>query len=75
MVINAAAAPNNCQPAKKYGVTECDVQRWRVQKERLETLTVRKAQRGRPSGRFPETDGRVCEFVIEKRILVIRVFF
>ena len=37
MVINAA----DCQPAKKYGVTECNVQRWRVQKDRLKTLTVR----------------------------------
>ena len=41
MVVNAAEAPNNCQPAKKYGVTECNVRRWRVQKDRLKTLTVR----------------------------------
>ena len=25
MVVNAAEASNNCQPAKKYGVTECNV--------------------------------------------------
>ena len=25
MVVNAAEAPNNCQPAKKNGVTECNV--------------------------------------------------
>ena len=27
MVVDAAEASNNCQPAKKYGVTECKVQR------------------------------------------------
>ena len=41
MVINAAEAPNNCQPANKYGVTECNVRRWRVQKDCLKTLTLR----------------------------------
>ena len=41
MEINAAGAPNNCQPAKKYGVMECNVRRWWVQKDRLKTLTVR----------------------------------
>ena len=34
-VINAAEVPNNCQPAKRYGVMECNVQRWRVQKDHL----------------------------------------
>ena len=41
MVVNAAEASNNCQPAKKYGVTVFNVRRWRVQKDRLKTLTVR----------------------------------
>ena len=47
MVINAAEPPNNCQPAKKYGATECNVRmlhsvdgRWQVQKDCLKTLTV-----------------------------------
>ena len=76
MVVNAAEAPNNCQPAEKYRVTECNVRRWRVQKDRLKNAnSKRKAYRGPPSGRFQETDRRVCEFVIEKQILVIRVFF
>ena len=41
MVVNAVEVPNNCQPAKKYGVMECNDRRWRVQKDRLKTLTVR----------------------------------
>ena len=35
MVTNAAEAPDNCQPAKRYGVTECNIRRWQVQKDRL----------------------------------------
>ena len=46
MMINAAEAPNNCQPAKKYGVTECNVRRWQVQKNRLKTLTASKRLTG-----------------------------
>ena len=34
MVVNAAEASNNCQPAKKYGVTECNVRRWWVKKKK-----------------------------------------
>ena len=41
MVVNAAEASNNCQPGKKYGVKECNVPRWRVQKDYLKTLPVR----------------------------------
>ena len=37
--------------------------------------SMRKAYRGPLSGRFQEINRRVCEFVIEKQILVIRVFF
>ena len=35
MVVSAAEVSNNCQAAEKYGVTECKVRRWRVQKDRL----------------------------------------
>ena len=61
VVINTAEAPNNCQPAKKYGVTEYNVRRWRVQKDCLKSGPV--------SGHFWEIDRRVCEFVTEKQIL------
>ena len=73
MLINAAEEPNNFQPAMKYGVTECNVRGWRVQKENANSK--RKSYRGPLSGRFQETDRRVCEFVTEKQMLVIRVFF
>ena len=72
MVVNAAEAPNNCQPAKKYGVTECNIRRWQIQKKRLKTLTVREKL---IVVLFQEIDRRVCEFVIEELILVKRVFF
>ena len=74
MVVNAAEASNNCQAAKKYGVTECNVRRWRVQKDRLRNAdSKRKAYRGPQSGRFQEIDRRVCEFVIEKRDKGMRI--
>ncbi|GLD54312.1 pogo transposable element with KRAB domain [Lates japonicus] len=34
-VISEAASSYNCQAAKKYGVTECNVGRWRAQKDGL----------------------------------------
>ena len=41
MVVNAAEASNNCQAAKKYGVvTERNVRRWRVQKDRLKNANA-----------------------------------
>uniref|UniRef100_A0A3Q3KXW9 HTH CENPB-type domain-containing protein n=1 Tax=Labrus bergylta TaxID=56723 RepID=A0A3Q3KXW9_9LABR len=59
---------NNCQAAKKYGVTECNVRRWRAQKERLKDAnSQRKSYRGPQSGRFSEIDRRVFEYVREKR--------
>uniref|UniRef100_A0A672FP09 HTH CENPB-type domain-containing protein n=1 Tax=Salarias fasciatus TaxID=181472 RepID=A0A672FP09_SALFA len=68
MAIKAAEATNNCQAAKKYGVTEGHVRKWRVQKERLKNAnTMRKAFRGPKSGRFREIERRVREYVIEKR--------
>uniref|UniRef100_A0A8C6PX15 HTH CENPB-type domain-containing protein n=1 Tax=Nothobranchius furzeri TaxID=105023 RepID=A0A8C6PX15_NOTFU len=68
MVVNAAEATNNCQAARKYGVTECNVRRWRIQKDRLKNAnSKRKAFRGPQRGRFQEIDRRVCEFVTEKR--------
>ena len=35
MVVNKAESSNNCQAAKKFGVTECNVRRWRAPKQRL----------------------------------------
>ena len=45
MVVNAAEASNDCQAAKKYGVTKCDVQRWQLQKDHLKN-SKRKAYQG-----------------------------
>uniref|UniRef100_A0A1A7X7M9 HTH CENPB-type domain-containing protein n=1 Tax=Iconisemion striatum TaxID=60296 RepID=A0A1A7X7M9_9TELE len=68
MVVNAAEASNNCQATRKYGVSECNIRRWRVQRDRLRNAnSKRKAFRGPQSSRFPEIDRRVCEFVTEKR--------
>lgn len=68
MVINEAESSNNCKAAVKYGVTECNVRRWRAQKDRLKNAhSQRKAFRGPQSGRFQELDRRVCAYVDEKR--------
>uniref|UniRef100_A0A8C9YTA0 HTH CENPB-type domain-containing protein n=1 Tax=Sander lucioperca TaxID=283035 RepID=A0A8C9YTA0_SANLU len=49
-------------------VTECNVRRWRTQKERLKnTNSQRKAFRGPQSGKFAELDDRIYEYVVEKR--------
>ena len=47
IVINAVESTRNYQAAKKYGVTECLVRKWRTQKERPKSAnTMRKAVRG-----------------------------
>uniref|UniRef100_A0A673FL43 HTH CENPB-type domain-containing protein n=1 Tax=Sinocyclocheilus rhinocerous TaxID=307959 RepID=A0A673FL43_9TELE len=57
MVINA-----------KYGVSECNVRRWRAQKDSLRNAnSQRKAYRGPKSGHFKEIDRQVCQYVAEKR--------
>uniref|UniRef100_A0A3B3R0P4 HTH CENPB-type domain-containing protein n=1 Tax=Paramormyrops kingsleyae TaxID=1676925 RepID=A0A3B3R0P4_9TELE len=66
-VVNAAESSSNSQAARKYGVTECNVRRWRAQKERLKNAnSQRKSFRGPQCGRFQEIDRRVCEYVTEK---------
>ena len=73
-MINAAEAPNNCQPAKKYGATECNVRKWQVQKDRLKNAnSKRKDYRGPLSDSFKEIDRRVCE-LIEKLIWLSESF-
>uniref|UniRef100_A0A668A962 HTH CENPB-type domain-containing protein n=1 Tax=Myripristis murdjan TaxID=586833 RepID=A0A668A962_9TELE len=68
MVINEAESSNNCKAAVKYGVTECNVRRWRAQKDHLKNAhSQRKAFRGPQSGRFQELDRRVCAYVDERR--------
>ena len=47
MVVNKAESSNNCQAAKKFGVTECNVRRWRAPKQRLKDAnSQRKSYRG-----------------------------
>ncbi|XP_057692639.1 zinc finger protein 649-like [Corythoichthys intestinalis] len=68
MVINEAESSNNCKAAVKYGVRECNVRRWRTQKDHLKNAHgQRKAFRGPQSGRFQELEWRVCAYVDEKR--------
>ena len=68
MVVNKAESSNNCQAAKKFGVTECNVRRWLAPKQRLKDAnSQRKSYRGPQSGRFIEVDRRVFEYVREKR--------
>ncbi|XP_056449469.1 neurotrimin isoform X4 [Gadus chalcogrammus] len=53
MVVNKAESSNNCQAAKKFGVTECNVRRWRAPKQRLKDAnSQRKSYRGPQSGRL-----------------------
>ena len=67
MVKNEAESSNNCKAAVKYGVTECNVRRWRAQKDQLKNApSQRKAFRGPQSGRFQQPDRRVCTYVDEK---------
>ncbi|XP_034015593.1 uncharacterized protein LOC117500912 [Thalassophryne amazonica] len=68
MVINAAESSNNYQAAKKYGVTECNIRRWRTQKDCLKNSnSQRKAYRGPKNGRFQEIDRKVWQYVVDKR--------
>ena len=60
MVVNKAESSKHCQAAKKFGVTECNVRRWRAPKQRLKDAnSQRKSYRGPQSGRFSEVDRRV----------------
>ena len=69
MVVNKAESSNNCQAAKKFGVTECNVRRWRAPKQRLKDAnSQRKSYRGPQSGRFSEVDRRVFEYVRENAL-------
>ena len=52
---------------RKFGVTE-ECRRWRMIKNELRNMcTTRKAFRGPKSGRFPELEQQMEEFVQEKR--------
>ena len=49
-------------------MTECNVRRWRSQKDELKNAhSQRRSYRGPQTGRFTEVDRRVCEYVNEKR--------
>lgn len=68
MVVNEAERTNNVRAGKKYDVTECNVRRWRSQKDELKNAhSQRRSYRGPQTGRFTEVDRRVCEYVNEKR--------
>ncbi|XP_046899803.1 zinc finger protein 3-like [Hypomesus transpacificus] len=68
VVINAAESSDNSRAAKEHGVTECNVRRWRTQKDRLKNAnSQRKSDRGPQSGRFQEIDRRVCDYLTEKQ--------
>ncbi|KAM3612363.1 uncharacterized protein V6R79_007521 [Siganus canaliculatus] len=68
MVINEAESSNNCKAAVKYGVTKCNVRRWRAPKDRLKNAhSQRKAFRGPQSGCFQELERRVCAYMDKKQ--------
>ena len=68
MVVNEAERTNNVRAGKKFDVTECNVRRWRSQKNELKNAhSQRKGFRGPQTGRFDEIDRRVNDFVNEKR--------
>jgi transposase-like protein len=68
MVIKHAEETNNCATARKFGVAEPNVRRWRKQKQLLKgTNSTRKAFRGPKHGNFNAVDEKFLEFVEEKR--------
>lgn len=68
MVVNEAERTNNVRAGKRYDVTECNVRRWRSQKDELKNAhSERRGYRGPQTGRFTEIDRRVCDYVTEKR--------
>jgi transposase-like protein len=68
MVIKHAEQTNNCATARKLGVSEPNVRRWRKQKELLKGANSnRLAFRGPKHGNFNAVDKKVLEFVLEKR--------
>jgi transposase-like protein len=68
MVIKREEETNNCATARKFGVAEPNVRRWRKQKELLKgASSTRKAFRGPKHGNFNAVDEKVLEFVLEKR--------
>lgn len=68
MVVNEAERTNNVRAGKRYDVTECNVRRWRSQKDELKNAhSERRGYRGPQTGHFTEIDRRVCDYVTEKR--------
>jgi uncharacterized protein HemY len=67
-VINYAKKTNNCSTARKFGVPEANVRRWREQKQKLRNAKcIRKSFRGPKHGRFQELEKEVVEFARLKR--------
>ena len=52
MVVSDAKASNNCWAAKKYGVMECNVQSWLVQKDRLKNANSKRKAYCGPQSQF-----------------------
>jgi hypothetical protein len=68
MVMKHAEETSNCAAARKFGVTELNVRRWRKQKELLKGAnSARKPFRGPKHGNFNAVDEKVLESVLEKR--------
>jgi hypothetical protein len=63
-VINYTKKTKNCSAARKFGVAEANVRRWREQKQKLwNAKYIRKSSRGPKHGRFQELEKEVVEFV------------
>jgi transposase-like protein len=66
MVIRHAEETNNCATARKFGVAEPNVRRWRKQKELLKGAnSTRKAFRGPKHGNFNAADEKFLGFVLQ----------
>jgi hypothetical protein len=67
-VINYAEKTNNCSAARKLGVAEANVRRWREQKQKLRNAKcIQKSFQGPKHGGFQELEKKVVEFVCLKR--------
>ena len=68
MVIREAEAQNNSFAAKKFSVTECNIRRWRQQKNALQIApSSRKSFRGPKKGQYEELDNQIAQYIDEMR--------
>ena len=63
-----AQQTNNVQAARKFGVSNANIQLWRKNEEKFRSARAsRKASRGPKTGKFQDTDRLVCKYIHDKR--------